>query len=94
MKILGKSLRVDHVSDYKPPKDSDKFDDETRILHTEGCAPKLQLTPSQIKREDSQNDIAGERLHVRDVKVEVSMSIDLTLLTFFSLIKVKFGFCF
>ncbi|XP_069689095.1 RNA-binding motif protein, X-linked 2-like [Periplaneta americana] len=38
IKVLGRTIRVDHVSNYKPPKDSDKLDDETRKLRTEGCA--------------------------------------------------------
>lgn len=73
--ILGKSLRVDHVSDYKPPKDNDKYDDETRLLHSEGCAPREQLPPSQIKREASEGHIVdGVRLPLRlpidDIKRE------------------------
>lgn len=75
IQILGKSLRVDHVSDYKPPKDNDKYDDETRLLHTEGCAPKEQLPPSQIKREPPKDDIVGGvrlpmRLPIDDIKRE------------------------
>lgn len=75
VQILGKSLRVDHVSDYKPPKDNDKYDDETRQLHSEGCAPKEQLPPSQIKREPPKEEISGGvrlpmRLPIDDVKRE------------------------
>ncbi|XP_014212434.1 RNA-binding motif protein, X-linked 2 [Copidosoma floridanum] len=40
MKILGRTIRVDHVKDYKPPKDSKKIDDDTRKLRMEGCAPE------------------------------------------------------
>lgn len=67
MQILGKSLRVDHVNDYKPPKDNDKLDDETRQLHQEGCAPKLQLPSSQIKREEPSKEeiVGGVRLPMR-----------------------------
>lgn len=56
---MSKSLRVDHVNDYKPPKDNDKYDDETRQLHEEGCAPKVQLPPEQIKRESECGEIVG-----------------------------------
>ncbi|KAK0086338.1 hypothetical protein PV325_003345 [Microctonus aethiopoides] len=38
IKILGRTIRVDHVSDYKVPKDSKKIDDVTRKLRLEGCA--------------------------------------------------------
>lgn len=38
-KILGRTIRVDHVSNYKAPKDSKKIDEETRKLRLEGCGP-------------------------------------------------------
>ncbi|TGZ39336.1 RNA-binding motif protein, X-linked 2 [Temnothorax longispinosus] len=38
--ILGRTIRVDHVSNYKAPKDSKNIDEETRNLRKEGCAPK------------------------------------------------------
>lgn len=31
---------MDHVSNYRPPKDSEDIDDVTRRLREEGCAPK------------------------------------------------------
>lgn len=83
-KLLGRILRVDHVNDYKPPKDSDKIDDETRKLHAEGCAPKPQLPVELIKRETkrpgfiSEPDVTGfkvpERLPIREIKREPSSS--------------------
>ena len=63
--VLSKTLRVDHAGDYKPPKDSDKLDDETRRLHEEGCAPKAQLPIDQIKRETEDNIVGGVRLPPR-----------------------------
>ncbi|KAK4884937.1 hypothetical protein RN001_001208 [Aquatica leii] len=46
IKVLGRTLRVDHVSDYKMPKDGKKTDAETKRLHEEGCAPKaVPLAP-------------------------------------------------
>ncbi|KAM7360610.1 RNA-binding motif protein, X-linked 2 isoform 2-T2 [Cochliomyia hominivorax] len=41
IKILGRTIRVDHVADYKPPKENNKTDEETLQLYMEGCAPKL-----------------------------------------------------
>jgi hypothetical protein len=41
------------VSDYKPPKDSDKLDEETRKLHAEGCAPLQAAVP--IKHEEGES---------------------------------------
>ena len=34
---------MDHVKDYKPPKDSDKLDDVTRQIMSQGCAPSQAL---------------------------------------------------
>lgn len=62
------------MSDYKPPKDNDKYDDETRLLHSEGCAPKEQLPSSQIKHELPKNEESSDgvqlpmRLPIDDVK--------------------------
>ncbi|XP_055385166.1 RNA-binding motif protein, X-linked 2 [Condylostylus longicornis] len=53
IKILGRTLRVDHVAEYKVPKDDDKIDEETRQLRLEGCAPKLQIPSDLIKEEKS-----------------------------------------
>ncbi|CAG7830407.1 unnamed protein product [Allacma fusca] len=46
IKILGRTIRVDHVKDYKPPKDTDKLDDITRQLYEQGCAPKVAENPN------------------------------------------------
>uniref|UniRef100_A0A182NAH0 RRM domain-containing protein n=1 Tax=Anopheles dirus TaxID=7168 RepID=A0A182NAH0_9DIPT len=39
IKLVGKTLRVDHVQDYRPPKDTKDTDEETRHLQMVGCAP-------------------------------------------------------
>ncbi|KAI5096876.1 RNA-binding motif protein, X-linked 2 isoform X1 [Silurus meridionalis] len=41
IKIKGRTIRVDHVSNYRPPKDSEDIDDVTKRLREEGCAPKV-----------------------------------------------------
>lgn len=41
IKIKGRTLRVDHVSNYRPPKDVEDIDDITKRLREEGCAPKM-----------------------------------------------------
>lgn len=53
IQLLNRTIRVDHVADYKPPKDSDKLDEETRKLHAEGCAPLQAAVP--IKQEDGES---------------------------------------
>lgn len=55
-------MRVDHVNDYKPPKDNEKLDPETKRLHLEGCAPKVQIPVEHIKREklkEPESEIVG-----------------------------------
>lgn len=59
---------MDHVKDYKPPKDDDKIDDVTRQLQMEGCAPKPQIPVDRIKKETVQPEpdvVGGVRLPMR-----------------------------
>ncbi|EFA06628.1 RNA-binding motif protein, X-linked 2 [Tribolium castaneum] len=46
IKILNRTIRVDHVSNYKVPKQGKKTDAETKKLYDEGCAPKA--VPVQV----------------------------------------------
>ncbi|XP_067948572.1 RNA-binding motif protein, X-linked 2-like isoform X2 [Watersipora subatra] len=49
-KILQRTIRVDHVKDYRPPDQDDKnVDDVTKMVRAEGVAPRA-LTP------DSENE--------------------------------------
>lgn len=62
---------MDHVNNYKPPKENEKLDDETKLLHKEGCAPKLQIPIEQIKRELAPVIVGGVRLPPRlPIKIE------------------------
>lgn len=47
VQLLGRTIRVDHVQDYKPPKDSKKADEELVKLQNEGCAPVAVVTDSK-----------------------------------------------
>lgn len=71
---MGKSLRVDHVNNYKPPKENEKLDEETKLLHREGCAPKIQIPVEHIKREVEQEIVGGvrlpQRLPIKELKTE------------------------
>lgn len=61
--IKGRTLRVDHVKDYRPPKDSEDIDDVTKILREEGCAP-LPSAPASSSSEDDddeQNDVPAKK---------------------------------
>lgn len=58
---------MDHVNDYKPPKEHDDMDEVTRKLQTDGCAPVPQLPVEHIKREAPSSDtvVGGVRLPQR-----------------------------
>lgn len=66
------------MRDYKPPKDNDKLDDETKRLHMEGCAPKPQLPVEQIKKESVDDEIVGgvrlpQRLPIENIKIKTEI---------------------
>lgn len=58
---------MDHVDNYKAPKDNDKYDDETKRLHSEGCAPQLQIPPEQIKRETIDDRVKREKVDSNEI---------------------------
>lgn len=64
--MLGRSLRVDHVAEYKVPKEHEKQDEETIRLQNEGCAPQLQLPVEAIKREQSITKEESDRRDTRE----------------------------
>ncbi len=55
--IKGRTIRVDHVKDYRPPKDTEDIDDITKHLREEGCAPKAHKSSSSSSEEDEQYTI-------------------------------------
>nr|XP_046266511.1 RNA-binding motif protein, X-linked 2 [Scatophagus argus] len=57
IKIKGRTIRVDHVKGYRPPKDTEDIDDVTKQLREEGCAPKVPETSSSSSEEDEQYTI-------------------------------------
>ncbi|KAF7652687.1 hypothetical protein LDENG_00093910 [Lucifuga dentata] len=60
IKIKGRTIRVDHVKDYRPPKDSDDIDDMTKRLREEGCGPKA--CSSSQSEEDEQYSVPVKKL--------------------------------
>jgi len=49
---LQRTIRVDHVKDYKPPDQDDKnIDEVTKAVRAEGIAP-CPLTPSDSGEDD------------------------------------------
>ena len=53
--IKGRTIRVDHVKDYRPPKDNEDMDDITKHLREEGCAPKAPEAPSSSSSEEDEH---------------------------------------
>lgn len=51
LQIKGRTIRVDHVANYRPPKDTDDIDDVTKRLREEGCAPNVPQ-PSETESEE------------------------------------------
>lgn len=76
IKILNRTIRVDHVSEYKVPKEGKKTDEETKKLYQEGCAPKAKpiervdvkpvvLPPQDIRETLADQIVDGVRLPAR-----------------------------
>lgn len=42
---------MDHVADYKPPKENEQDDDVTKMLHSVGCAPQEPVS-GQLSADD------------------------------------------
>ncbi|KAI7795874.1 RNA-binding motif protein, X-linked 2 [Triplophysa rosa] len=57
IKIKGRTIRVDHVKNYRPPKDTDDIDDITKQLREEGCAPKIPLPPSSESESEEEHAV-------------------------------------
>ncbi|KAM4546127.1 RNA-binding motif protein, X-linked 2 [Odontesthes bonariensis] len=57
IKIKGRTIRVDHVKDYRPPKDNEDMDDITKHLRQEGCAPRAPETQSSAASEEDEYSI-------------------------------------
>ncbi|KAM5221510.1 RNA-binding motif protein, X-linked 2 [Ctenodactylus gundi] len=64
IKIKGRTIRVDHVSNYRAPKDSEEMDEVTRELHEKGCGAK---TPPPSSSEGSEDDKPTKK-HKKDKK--------------------------
>ncbi|XP_060536424.1 RNA-binding motif protein, X-linked 2 [Cylas formicarius] len=63
IRILNRTIRVDHVAEYKVPKEGKQTDTETKKLYAEGCAPKavpVILPKSEKPSEDIRETIADQ----------------------------------
>ncbi|XP_076344258.1 uncharacterized protein LOC143244089 [Tachypleus tridentatus] len=52
IKLCGKTIRVDHIENFKIPKECDSDDAVSKTLRLEGCAPKPpELPPYQLVKD-------------------------------------------
>ncbi|KAM6300202.1 RNA-binding motif protein, X-linked 2 [Aegotheles albertisi] len=62
IKIKGRTIRVDHVANYRPPKDSDDLDDITKALHAKGCGVRTPPhTSSDSLSEDEEVPVKKQK---------------------------------
>jgi len=52
VKVLRQLIRVDHVHNYKLPKDLEKLDQDKKKLFMEGCAPKMISASEESSEEE------------------------------------------
>ncbi|KAM6057222.1 RNA-binding motif protein, X-linked 2 isoform 2-T2 [Theristicus caerulescens] len=65
IKIKGRTIRVDHVANYRPPKDSDDLDDVTKALHAKGCGVKTPPhTSSDSPSEDDDVPVKRQKAEI------------------------------
>ncbi|GCC24385.1 RNA-binding motif protein, X-linked 2 [Chiloscyllium punctatum] len=58
IKIKGRTIRVDHVANYRLPNDGDDVDAVTKKLREEGCAPKAPPSAPDSS-ESSEEDVSS-----------------------------------
>jgi len=62
--LAGRQIRVDHVKDYKPPKEFDNDDDLIKTLKQMGCAPGVEL-PTASSSSSSRRKEEKHSFHVK-----------------------------
>ncbi|XP_028564780.2 RNA-binding motif protein, X-linked 2-like [Podarcis muralis] len=58
IKIKGRTIRVDHVANYRPPKDSEDIDDVTKALREKGCGAK---TPPSSPESPKDSELVAKK---------------------------------
>ncbi|XP_053554897.1 RNA-binding motif protein, X-linked 2 isoform X2 [Bombina bombina] len=76
IKLKGRTIRVDHVSNYRPPKDSDDMDEVTQALRERGCgartpSPLSSDVEEELRRKKKKKDKKKKK---ERIKVESSAS--------------------
>ncbi|GAB1302760.1 RNA-binding motif protein, X-linked 2 [Apodemus speciosus] len=66
IKIKGRTIRVDHVANYRAPEESEDVDDVTRELQEKGCGVKTP--PSSPPEVSEDEDVKLTKKHKKDKK--------------------------
>lgn len=63
IKVKGRTIRVDHVSNYRPPKDSEDLDEVTKTLREVGCGARTPppSSPSSPEEEEGEEEPRAKR---------------------------------
>ncbi|KAH0631021.1 hypothetical protein JD844_004484, partial [Phrynosoma platyrhinos] len=72
IKIKGRTIRVDHVANYRPPKDTEDIDDVTKTLREKGCGVK---TPPPSSSESSEENEVEVKKHKKG-KISLSWTLN------------------
>ncbi|NP_001079913.1 RNA binding motif protein X-linked 2 L homeolog [Xenopus laevis] len=54
IKLKGRTIRVDHVANYRPPKDAEDIDEITQTLREKGCAARTPSPTSSSQDEEEE----------------------------------------
>ncbi|XP_046642238.1 RNA-binding motif protein, X-linked 2-like [Daphnia pulicaria] len=68
IKVCGRTLRVDHVEQYKIPKDPDKLDEDALRILQEGCGPESSIIKTLVNSVQ-ENPAASVTAAVSEVKI-------------------------
>uniref|UniRef100_A0A6J0UIA0 RNA-binding motif protein, X-linked 2 n=1 Tax=Pogona vitticeps TaxID=103695 RepID=A0A6J0UIA0_9SAUR len=68
IKIKGRTIRVDHVANYRPPKDSEDIDEVTKTLREKGCGLKTPPPSSSESSEDNEVEVKKHKKEKRKKK--------------------------
>ncbi|XP_073993324.1 RNA-binding motif protein, X-linked 2 isoform X2 [Rhodnius prolixus] len=59
IKVIGRTIRVDHVADYKTPKESKNITKETAKLYEEGCAVTGKIKVKEEPVEETSSTVTS-----------------------------------
>lgn len=70
IKVCGRTLRVDHVEQYKIPKDPDKLDEDALRILQEGCGPESSVIKSLVNSTIGKDSSIQENTLTTEVRIK------------------------